>query len=79
MKKIIAVLQQMKKGLLDDDYTLYDTGEVLHEFDKSIYPGGQGFSESISINGLKPEIKEKLLANASEENRELVKRLLKLT
>jgi hypothetical protein len=78
MIKVVAILQQMKKGLLDDDYTLYDTGEVLHEFDKSIYPGGQNFSQSLSVNNLKPEIKEKLLANASDDNKELVKRLLNL-
>ena len=78
MIKVVAILQQMKKGLLDDDYTLYDTGEVLHEFDKSIYSGGQNFSQSLSVNNLKPEIKEKLLANASDDNKELVKRLLNL-
>jgi hypothetical protein len=29
------------KGMLDDDYTLFESGKVLHEFDKHTYPGGQ--------------------------------------
>lgn len=78
MKKVIAVLHQMKKGLLDDDYTLYDNGEVLHEFDKSIYPGGQNFKETFSANQLKPEIKERLISKVSDENIELAKNLLGL-
>ncbi len=48
MKTIIAMSQGMKKGMLDDDYTLYSSGEVLHEYDKSIYPGGQNFSRTLS-------------------------------
>ncbi|MDT8413595.1 MAG: hypothetical protein RQ875_14105 [Vicingaceae bacterium] len=78
MKKVVAVLHQMKKILLDNDYTLYDNGEVLHEFDNSTFPGGQGHSQILSAKGLKTEIKEKLLANASDKNKELVKSLLGL-
>lgn len=76
MKKIIAVSHQMKKGMLDDFYTLYDTGEILHEYDKSIYPGGQNFSQILSANGLNPEVKERLFSTASDENKELVSTLL---
>ena len=39
-KKVISVSHQMK-GILDDDYTLYDDGSVLHFYDKHTYPGGQ--------------------------------------
>ncbi len=76
MKKIIAVSHSMKGGVLDDDYTLYDNGEILHEYDKSIYPGGSNLSETLSVDELSLNVKERLLAEASDENKELVRSLL---
>ena len=76
MKKIIAVSYRMKNGVLDDYHTLYDTGEILHEYDKSIYPGGQDFSETLSIDFISLAVKERLLSAASGENKELVRSLL---
>jgi len=35
------------EGMLDDEYTLYESGKVLHEFDKHIYPGGQNLKEEL--------------------------------
>lgn len=32
-KRVIAVSHSMK-GLLDDDYTLYEDGTIIHEYDK---------------------------------------------
>lgn len=78
MKKVIAVSQGMKKGMLDDDYTLYNSGEILHEYDNSIYPGGQNFSRTLSANDLSPEIKKRLLFASSDENKEIVKNILQL-
>lgn len=78
MKKIIAVSHRMKGGILDDDYTLYDNGEVLHEYDKHTYPGGSNLSRVLSIDELSLEIKERLLSDASDENKEIVKNLLGL-
>lgn len=77
MKKIIAVSNSMKGGL-DDDYTLYDNGEVLHEYDRHIYPNGLNLQETLSVSDLSLEVKERLLSEAPKENKELVKRLLKM-
>ena len=38
-KKIISVSYKMN-GVLDDDYTLFEDGTVLREYDNSIHPGG---------------------------------------
>ena len=76
MKKIISVTHQMKNGTLDDDYTLYDTGEIAHEYDKSIYPGGQNLSEKLSASQISTDVKMRLLSAASNENKELVSSLL---
>ncbi|MEZ5084329.1 MAG: hypothetical protein R2750_12925 [Bacteroidales bacterium] len=78
MKKIISVSHQMKSGVLDDDYTLYDNGEVLHEFDKSIYPGGSNLSEKLKVDDLNLNVKERLLSSASNENKEQVRNILKM-
>ena len=37
-KKAISISHKMKGGVLDDDYTLYDDGTILHEYDKHTYP-----------------------------------------
>ncbi len=76
MKKIISVSHRMKNGVLDDDYTLYDSGEILHEYDKHIYPGGSNLKSTLSADQLSLEVKERLLFEASDENKELVRSLL---
>jgi len=76
MKKIIAISHRLKNGVLDDNYTFYDSGEILHEYDKHIYPGGYNLSETLSADEINYEIKERLLSEASVENKELVRRLL---
>ncbi|WP_367864386.1 hypothetical protein [Pedobacter sp. WC2423] len=75
MKRIIAVSNSSRGGL-DDDYTMYDNGEVLHEYDRHIYPGGQNLSTVLNAKELKPEVKQRLIAAASDENRKLVEQLL---
>lgn len=76
MKKVIAISHRMKSGILDDDYTLYDSGEILHEYDKHAYPGGQNFSETLSAEQINSDVQERLLADASDENKDFVKKLL---
>jgi hypothetical protein len=66
------------KGDLDDDYTLYENGEVLHEFDKHRYPGGYNLKETLTADRLKIEIKAILLNAAKEENKDLARRILGL-
>lgn len=77
-KKIISISHKMKGGVLDDDYTLYEDGTVLHEYDKHAYPGGQNFSDELSVEELSVAIKHRLLEASTEENRELVQTTLKL-
>ena len=76
MKKIIAISHRMKSGMLDDDYSLYDSGEILHEYDKHAYPGGQNISETLSAEQISSDVKERLLGAASDGNRDFVKKLL---
>lgn len=76
-KKIISVSNHMK-GVLDDDYTLFDDGTVLHEYDKSIYPGSFNLKDNMSVKNLSDSIKLRLLEAASNENKELVRKVLEL-
>jgi len=77
MKKVVVNSYRMRNGL-DDDYTLYDNGDVLHHYDRHIYPNGLNLEETLSAKELSAEIKERLLAEASEDNKEVVKNLLGL-
>ncbi len=74
-KKAISVSNKMK-GVLDDNYTLYADGTVLHKYDKHIYPGGQDIEEYLTINDLSSSVKQRLLEAATKENRELVCKIL---
>lgn len=75
-KKIISVSHGMKKGVLDDDYTLYEDGTVLHLYDKHTYPGGQNIEDILNGRDLSDKVKNRLLESASEENKTLVRELL---
>lgn len=76
-KKILAVSHNMK-GVLDDDYTLYEDGTVLHYYDKHTYPGGQNIEDNLTVDDLPQSIKQRLYEASSTENKELVKSVLKL-
>lgn len=76
-KKAISISSEMK-GMLDDDYTLYDDGTVLHEYDKHTYPGGQNLKETLKAEDLSQSIKERLYKAASDDNKDLVRKILKL-
>ena len=75
--RAIANYSRMK-GVLDDEYTLYENGEVINIYDANIYPGNQDLKRVLKASELKQEIKEKLLENADEVNKELVKALVGL-
>ncbi len=75
-KKVISQSFKTKSGLFDDDYTLYDNGEILHEYDKNSYPGGYNLSETLSIDKISDNVKQRLLEGSTEENKEIVKKLL---
>lgn len=77
-KKAISVSHSMKGGMLDDDYTLFDDGTVLHEYDRSIYPNGLNLKEELAIDELSDKIKQKLLDAAMAEDKEIVRKILKL-
>ena len=77
-KKAISVSHSMKGGMLDDDYTLFDDGTVLHEYDRSIYPNGINLKEELAIDELSDKIKQKLLDAAMAEDKEIVRKILKL-
>ena len=77
-KKAISVSHQMK-GILDDDYTLYDDGSVFHFYDKHTYPGGQNIEEDLTVDDLSAKIKQRLYDAASADNKDLVGKILKLT
>ncbi len=75
--KIIATSRRMK-GDLDDDYTLYEDGTVLHEYDRHRYPGGYNLKDTVEATTIRESAKQRLLNAASPENKELVKKLLGL-
>ncbi|QCX38661.1 hypothetical protein FF125_09530 [Aureibaculum algae] len=74
-KRILAYSKKMK-GDLDDDYILYEDGEILHEYDKHPYPGGYNLKDTLTVDKLNIVIKERLLKATKEENKELVKQIL---
>ncbi len=76
-KKVISVSHNIVNAL-DDDYTLYDDGTVLHEYDNSIYPGGFNLKENLNVDDLSDSVKHRLLISASLENKEVVRKTLKL-
>lgn len=75
--KIIAQSFKMK-GDLDDDYTLYENGEILHEYDRHRYPGGYNLKETLTSEQISNEVKTRLLNAASEEYKALVGKILGL-
>lgn len=77
MKKII-VYSSGSRGGLDDDYTLYEDGEVLHEYDRHIYPGGQNLTKTLQPSDLSETVKNRLYDASSDKDKELVKKLLQL-
>lgn len=76
-KRVIAYSSKMN-GDLDDDYTLYDDGSVLHEYDKHRYPGGYNLKETLRAKEIKNSAKERLLNATNNNDIDLSKELLGL-
>jgi len=76
-KKVIAYSSEMK-GELDDDYTLYNDGSVLHEYDRNKYPGNYNLKEIVNAHEIKHSAKLRLLDATSTSDKELAKTLLGL-
>ena len=75
--EILAKSFKPKPGL-DDKYTLYDNGIIVHTYDRHIYKGGQDRTEELTAEQLSDEIKQLLLDDCAEENKAQVKIILKL-
>lgn len=75
--RIIAISRKMN-GDLDDNYTLYEDGTVLHEYDKNRYPGGYNLKNTLQGKDIKVSAKDRLLNAASLEDKELAKQILGL-
>ncbi len=75
MDRIIAISNKMK-NMLDDDYSLFESGKILHEYDRNIYPGNQNLKEELTASQISDEVKLRLLDSASEEDKDLAKKLL---
>ncbi|SHH92883.1 hypothetical protein SAMN05444671_4334 [Flavobacterium sp. CF108] len=76
-RKAISMSHNMK-GILDDDYTLYNDGTILHLYDKHTYPGGQNIEEYLTVADLSQALKQRLFNSAKEEDKELVRVVLDL-
>ena len=77
MKKL-SVSNKIRKGELDDDYILYENGDIIHNYDKSRYPGGYNLTEKLTVEQINDEVKTRLINSAKEEDKELVKKILGL-
>lgn len=76
--KVLSYSTKMKGGILDDDYTLFESGKILHEFDRNSYPGGYNLKEELTADQIDDEIRNRLLEAAAENDKERVKQLLKI-
>ena len=79
MDRKLAVSYNMRHRELDNNYTLFESGKILHEYDKSRYPGGQDHSEELTVNQVSEEIKMSLLEAAAEEDKALVRKTLSIS
>ncbi len=77
--KKISISNNTKIGL-DDDYILFENGEVLHQYDKyhSQFPDGYNWERKVNIDDLSINIKQRLFDSAIKEYKELARQLLKL-
>lgn len=79
MKKTIYKCHFMRKGLLDHEYSFYEDGTVFHQYDKSQYPGGQDYEETISAKNISERNKLTILEDCKdEEMKEWLKKIMGL-
>lgn len=62
------------RGTLDDDYTFYDDGSVLREYDQSAYQ--LNLEDELNAYEISEHRKEKLLEKCSDKHKEKLKQLL---
>lgn len=62
------------RGTLDDDYTFYDDGSVLREYDQSAYK--LNLQEEIQANEISDHRKDRLLEKCPAQNEEKLRQLL---
>jgi len=79
MEKTVFSVSHKMNGILDDNYTLYNDGSVLHFYDKHTYPGGQNIEQHLSVDDLSAKVKQRLYDAASADKKELVRKILKLS
>ena len=78
MESIIIEISHIMNGDLDDDYTLYEDGSVVHEYDRHRYLGGCNLKDTLQTKNIKNSAKERLLNATNLEDKELTKELLGL-
>lgn len=76
MKNVLYHYMSMRKGDLDDDYIFYEDGTIVHEYDKSRYPGGYNLKEVVNPNQIDDSKKQKILADCPETIKETVAKML---
>ena len=73
MDKEICTIN-LAKSVLDNDYTFFESGKILHFFDQSIYkPNIEHWTNGAGID---INTKNKLMAACTEEHNEAIGRIL---
>lgn len=76
MKNILYHYMSMRKLDLDDDYIFYEDGSIVHQYDKSCYPGGYNLEEEITPDQISDSKKSEILAKCPEDKLEAVTKIL---
>lgn len=77
MERELGTINEGKNGL-DNDYTLFESGKVIREYDRHIYPGGQNRKQEYLASDLPNDIKTKLLEKVQQSDIGLAKELLNI-
>ncbi|MCJ7934747.1 MAG: hypothetical protein MUW56_14250 [Chryseobacterium sp.] len=72
--KIICSINSMKKGMLDNDYTFYESGKIKHLYDKSQW--NLNHEEWLTENEISENEKERLIIDCPEEFKDRIKKIL---
>ena len=66
----------MRKGILDDDYYLFEDGRILHSYDKT--QSKLNIEEFVSADSIDLHKRQTMLASCPQDNNETIKSILKL-
>ncbi|KQT25889.1 hypothetical protein ASG22_04105 [Chryseobacterium sp. Leaf405] len=72
--KIICSINSMKKGMLDNDYTFYESGKIKHFYDKSQW--NLNHEEWLTESEITESEKERLIIGCPEEFKDRIKKIL---